>query len=102
MYYEPYNPITKTIYQGANVVRLYDGAMKLNALHEKRWCTFLQAKQLGGNVKKGSKGVKLVYVNPDGTVKIENEEQVKKTTTIKGFTVFNFTQIEWNKKDETQ
>ncbi len=87
MTYEPYNGITKEPYTGMkNIQFLIAGAYKINALNEPRWCTFLQAQQNGGRVKKGEHGVKLIYA--------KSEEEKK---FFKGFTVFNFSQIEWSK-----
>ena len=103
--YAPYNAVTGNPYQGGNVAKLLEGALKLNVLHEPRWCTFLQAKQLGGKVKKGSKGIKLVWAKPDERTKEERIQDLQtgehshkeKEKAVKGFTVFNFSQIEWSK-----
>lgn len=99
-----YNPITKTRYQGKNVLRLLIFAKDRN-YSDPRWLTFLQGTSLGYKLKKGAKGVRLYkYVR---TVKKDDEENKESESTIKKissglvpFTVFNASEFEDFPKDE--
>ncbi|WP_394980693.1 ArdC family protein [uncultured Helicobacter sp.] len=52
----PHNPLTGTIYKGANALRLL-----LDHHSDNRYLTFKQIKDLGGYVKKGEKGTEILY-----------------------------------------
>src|SRR5580698_11325560 len=56
----PTNPVTKHNYRGINVLIL---GMSLLAFQtgDPRWCSFLQAKEKGWNVKKGSKATTIFF-----------------------------------------
>jgi len=86
----PVNLKTKKRYNGVNVLLLGLCA----DFSSPYWATFRQVKQLGGHVKKGSKGTQIVYWNwtskeievdgKDGTETVE-----KKYPFLKVYTVFN-------------
>jgi antirestriction protein ArdC len=82
-------------YNGINVVLLWSSAQQ-NGFQSPRWLTFNQAKELGGCVRKGSKGTKIVYYSSftkeADTSKGETEDQ--NIPFLKTFTVFNSDQID--------
>lgn len=82
-------------YQGINVVLLW-GAKEANGFTSNRWYTFNQAKELGGFVRKGSKGSMVVYAGAiDIKADVEaGETEDKRIPFLKTYTVFNADQIE--------
>lgn len=60
------------------------------------WMTFKQAQDLGGHVKKGATGTPLCYANivQKESVNETGEEEVKRFSFLKSYTVFNVDQIE--------
>lgn len=91
----PMNLISKKAYKGINIWLL------LYSPYESRfWVTYKQAKDLGGNVKKGEKGTKLIKVNKFLVKNKDEEEEGEETdtgfvvTSINEFTVFNVEQCE--------
>ena len=86
--FEPYN--------GINILTLWMEAEE-KGLSAPVWMTFKQAKDLGGNVRKGEKGSLSVYAN---TVKkteqdADTGEEIERNIPfMKGYTVFNVEQIE--------
>ena len=98
--YTPYNAVTGKGYQGRNVEVLTLAAKKLGTT-DPRWLTFLQAKEHGWKVSKGSKGTQIAVVKEfrDSTHENVNpNEQATKNKRarvfIKHYTVFNATQVE--------
>lgn len=84
------NLYSKTIYRGINVLLLSAAGFS-----SPYWVTFNHAKALGGNVKKGSKGIKLVYWNFIERVREKDgEDEVSWVPLLKSFTVFNVEQCE--------
>lgn len=82
-------------YQGINVVLLW-GSKEANGFTSNRWYTFNQAKELGGFVRKGSKGSMVVYA---GAINVEKEgengeTEDKRIPFMKTYVVFNADQIE--------
>jgi antirestriction protein ArdC len=90
-------------YHGINVLLLWARAITRGYANP-AWMTFKQALELGGNVKKGEKGTRIVYA---GTIagKDESGEQSQQSgqggvtgkrprTFLKRYTVFNAEQIE--------
>lgn len=53
------NAVSEKLYRGANQLKLMLTSM-LNGYTDERWLTFLQAKELGGGVKRGEKGVSII------------------------------------------
>ena len=100
----PYNPSTRTRYQGINAMRLL-----LEHRKDPRWLTLRQVNLLGGRVKKGEKGVRCIYFarrevdaaenarlrgDPEG-VTSARKRGAKETVLIPcPFTVFNVEQTE--------
>lgn len=81
-------------YKGSNILLLWTSQL-LNGFTSNQWFTFNQAIQLGGKVKKGSKGSKILYFST--VKKIEEVESVEMEKTIpfaKIYTVFNLDQVE--------
>lgn len=84
------NLYSKTIYRGINVLLLSAAGFS-----SPYWVTFNHAKALGGNVKKGSKGIKLVFWSFVEKVREKDgEDQVSWVPLLKSFTVFNVEQCE--------
>ncbi len=92
----PRNFVSKNLYTGINAFHLAtEGYMS------PYWLTFKQAQELGGNVKKGEAGSKIVYAS---TFKTKEEEIDRKTGKkeevevsrhfLKLYTVFNSEQVE--------
>lgn len=93
----PTNWSSKAQYNGINILVLWF-AMEKYGYTSNYWLTFKQAKQLGGNVRKGEKGHRCVYFK---ALVVEDDDQsgsdVEGGRTIpmrKAFTVFNLDQIE--------
>ncbi|QJW93224.1 ArdC family protein [Frigoriglobus tundricola] len=82
-------------YKGINVLMLWTSAMNHN-FSAPVWMTFRQAKELGGQVRKDSKGSLVVYADRiTRTEAAENgEENERDIYFMKGYTVFNVEQIE--------
>lgn len=82
-------------YKGVNVLMLWMSA-EMQGFAAPIWMTFNQSKELGGHVKKGSKGSLVVYA--DRLHKTETgedgEELERDIYFMKGYTVFNVDQIE--------
>lgn len=91
----PHNATTGRAYSGINVVLLWM-AQSEASYPAARWLTFKQALEVGGNVRKGEKGVKVVYVN---AVEREQENaagelETRRIPFLKQYTVFNVAQCE--------
>lgn len=80
------NKITGLEYNGKNQIALIQ-SKELNGFNSDEWMTFLQAKQNGFKVKKGSKGTKILKV-------IREKDELSKKIGLKFYTVFNSEQIE--------
>jgi antirestriction protein ArdC len=78
---EPKNLISKKVYRGINY-------FLLNCLSDEYWLTYKQAQTLGGEVRKGSKGVPVVYWAPTKYVTKEKPEDEKKGLLMRYYTVF--------------
>lgn len=55
------------------------------------YMTFLQAKELGGHIKKGSKSIEVIYWK---TLKFENDDNIKKIPFLRYYNVFNIECVE--------
>jgi antirestriction protein ArdC len=86
-----------TNYQGINILLLWSQSMARGYANP-YWMTFKQALELGGNVKKGEKGTRIVYAGPispkDEESKPSEGEARKNIMFLKKYTVFNVAQIE--------
>jgi antirestriction protein ArdC len=87
----PANLISKKPYRGINVFLL-----ALQGYGSQFWLTFNQAKQLGGNVRKGEHGTKIVFWKFDTYEKAaaDGEIEERKFAFLRYFTVFNLEQTE--------
>ena len=83
-------------YAGINVLTLWASSMERH-FAAPIWMTFKQARELGGNVRKGEKGSPVVYANT--LTRTERDEttgeEIDQTIPfMKGYTVFNIEQID--------
>lgn len=63
--------------------------------HERPWfLTFRQVKELGGNVKKGSKGYPIAFWGKHEVEDRDDPNQTKAVPFLKSYTVFNASQVE--------
>jgi len=89
----PCNAATNRPYSGCNVVLLW---MAANAGYRTpRYLTFKQALELGGNVRRGERGVTVFFVKRLQVADRDGEEGDKKVVPMmKAYTVFNVDQCE--------
>ena len=92
------NGVTDRPYSGINIMLLNLVAMK-NGFADPRWLTFKNAEQLGGHVRKGEKGVgivfwKIKFVGEHITDDADNEDDRNVVPLLRMFTVFNVEQCE--------
>ncbi|GJL71969.1 MAG: antirestriction protein [Nitrosomonas sp.] len=83
-------------YSGINILNLWMDAVE-KGFSAPIWMTFKQAKELGGNVKKGEHGSLSVYANTFTKTELDSdtgEEIERDIPFMKGYTVFNVDQIE--------
>jgi antirestriction protein ArdC len=87
----PANLVSKKPYRGINVFLL-----ALQGYGSQYWLTFNQAKQLGGNVRKGEHGTKIVFWKFDTyeTETVDGETEERKSAFRRYYTVFNLEQTE--------
>lgn len=94
----PENAATGRLYSGINVLLLW-GATYERGFSCQSWLTFRQALSLGGNVRKGERGMTIVYadrfVSEDEKRRArETGEEAQTIPFLKRFTVFNTDQCE--------
>jgi len=84
----PYNPVTKNIYNGVNFfyLSLLQSAGEFGTSNE--WLTYKQAQGLGAQVRKGAKGVSVIFYKPL-EVKDKASDKNKIIPMLKSYTVFN-------------
>lgn len=82
-------------YQGINVIMLWVAALE-RGYSCPIWLTYKQAKEIGGQVKKGEKGSLVVYSSTLTRTETDEkgEEAEKKIPFMKGYSVFNAEQID--------
>lgn len=87
----PANLISNKPYRGINVFLL-----ALQGYGSQYWLTFNQAKQLGGNVRRGEHGTKIVFWKFDSyeTETADGETEERKSAMLRYYTVFNLEQTE--------
>lgn len=94
----PRNAATANAYSGINILILWSAVIE-RGFTVQNWLTFRQALSLGGHVRKGEKGVTLVYADRF-TPKAEREraaadgDEARSIPFLKRFTVFNVEQCE--------
>ena len=99
-YGEHRNGLTNRPYRGLNIMLLNMVAM-MKGFVDPRWLTFRNAEKLGGHVKKGEKGVGILFwkflsvkeSDDDGTV-ADSDEDRKVVPFARMYTVFNAEQCE--------
>lgn len=82
----PCNFITKKHYRGINAFWLM-----IMPYSSPYWLSYKQAKELGGNVKKGEKATPVVYYS---TFEVEENEKKKEVPFLKTYPMFNIEQCE--------
>jgi antirestriction protein ArdC len=87
----PANLISKKPYRGINVFLL-----ALAGYGSQYWLTYRQAQALGGNVRKGEHGAKIVFWKFDKfeTETADGETEERKSAFLRYYTVFNLEQTE--------
>jgi antirestriction protein ArdC len=87
----PANLISKKPYRGINVFLL-----ALAGYGSQYWLTYRQAQALGGNVRKGEHGTKIVFWKFDTfeTETADGETEERKSAFLRYYTVFNLEQTE--------
>jgi antirestriction protein ArdC len=87
----PANLITKKPYRGINVFLL-----GFAGYGSQFWLTFNQAKQLGGNVRKGEHGTKIIFwkCKTRETESADGEIEERKSAFLRYYTLFNLEQTE--------
>jgi len=95
---QPGKNVTGRSYRGINAVMTWAVA-SVAGYSSPYWLTYNQARELGGNVKKGEKGTPVVFWGQAKT-KGESEDEGKGYMFAKGYTVFNLEQIEGLKAED--
>lgn len=82
-------------YQGINILVLWARAIE-QGYAAPMWMTYRQAKELGGQVRKGEKGALVVYANTMMRTETneKGEDEDRAIPFLKGYTVFNVEQID--------
>jgi len=93
----PMNTVTKRLYSGVNILLLWV-AMEKEGYQFSRWLTFKQARDAGLSIRKGEKGVHVVFVK---TVEREKDDDTEGSISgvahiMRSFVVFNIEQCEGN------
>lgn len=94
------NKISQKSYRGINIFLLWISTYK-NNFASSEWLTYRQAQELGGNIKKGEKGTRIVFFK---MLELEDRttKEIKKIPCKKFYTVFNAAQTEGIKFDTPQ
>jgi antirestriction protein ArdC len=80
------NYVSKKAYRGINALILNNIEFEYPL-----YLSFLQAKELGGNIKRGSKSIEVIYWK---TLEFENEDKIKKIPFLRYYNVFNVECVE--------
>lgn len=91
----PRNLQSKRPYRGINVFILM-----LSPYSSPFWTTYKKASEMGGQVRKGEKGTTVVFWKRLEVDDRDNPGEKKTIPLLRGYTVFNAEQIDWN--DEAQ
>lgn len=98
----PYNAKTKRLYSGVNFLTLF-GVCQQKQYTVNGWLTFNQVKELGGNVRKGEKGVSIAFFGvSEKESESEAQEDTKRIPFLKRFVVFNVAQCDNLPEEYTQ
>lgn len=85
----PTNARTKRPYSGINIVLLWQ-----HDFPTQEWVTFKQALEMGGNVRKGEKGTRIVYADKFVPKSEKGEENPRAIPFLRAYTVFNVAQCD--------
>lgn len=94
----PRNALTGSRYSGVNVLLLWAEVIA-KGYPSQHWLTFRQALAAGGNVRKGERGVTIVYADrftpeAEKTRAVETGEDARSVPFLKRYIVFNLAQCE--------
>jgi antirestriction protein ArdC len=89
----PINATTGKPYRGINVLLLWAAAAS-NGWADARFLTFKQAKDAGGNVRKGEHGHKIYFFRKIEVEDRNTEGETKEIAMLKEYTVFHVSQVE--------
>lgn len=89
----PKNLASKTNYNGINVLML-SLTREANGYKSNYWLTYNQAKKLGGQVKKGSKGTPVIYWKFLEYDDADKSKSMKRIPFLRYYTVFNVAQVD--------
>lgn len=87
----PYNRLFGKPYRGINVLLLLSAGFT-----DARWLTYKQAQELGGNVRRGEKGTRIVFWNLFSKVEKSDSGELteEKIPFMREYTVFNWEQVD--------
>lgn len=87
---QPHNAVTKQNYSGIN--RLYLSLVAYTDNYKSsKWLSYNQAKSLGGNIKKGEKGTRIIFYK---MLEDEKKDDVKQIPIMKYYSIYNLDQCE--------
>ncbi len=89
----PINAISQKPYNGVNILLLWFMTGE-KGYQQPTWLTFNQAKDLGGTIKKGEKGTRIIYTATTKKKKETEDDEQKQYSFLKSYTVFNLEQTE--------
>ncbi len=89
----PVNAISQNPYNGVNILLLWFMTGE-KGYQQHIWLTFNQAKDLGGTVKKGEKGTRIIYTSTAKKKRESEAEDQQQYSFLKSYTVFNLEQTE--------
>lgn len=90
--YVPTNVATGRLYNGINTLILWAAAME-NGYRSHGWMTFHQAKQLGGNVRRGEKATQILFIKRTDEIDEQTGKAYQKVIP-KAWSVFHVDQLE--------
>ena len=96
----PHNGASGHVYRGVNVLLL-----AMSGYGDARWYTFRQARDLGGHVRRGERGTRVVFwrfVETTSGGDADNDRRVRRIPIAGSYTVFNAEQVEWPDADPPQ
>ena len=85
----PNNPSTGTFYRGINFIWLSLIQSSGEFGTSSKWMTYKQAQKVGAQVRKGAKGVSVVFYKPLAVQDVADATKTKLIPMIKSYTVFN-------------
>ena len=95
----PYNLKSQKAYRGINVLLLWSAGA---AFQSQAWLTFKQAKERGGNVRKGEKGTRIVFFKMLERADRDDDSRTVRIPLARYYTVFNAEQCEGIDADEPE